>query len=199
MTSLTSAPPAPPAATPTVAGLLSRLGPPGRRCRPGVADPGAAGGGRLGHPAGIPDAQGRRLEIHAFGAAARRLVRAPRGGRGRRVSPAAIDRSSIDASIARMVFVNGFFAPHLSTLTGLPAGVTVTNLASALAGGGVGLEPFFSPGPANMATPSMRSTPPWPRTARSFASRPARSSRGSSSCSSIPTAMEHRSCPTRGR
>ena len=55
---------------------------PGRRCRPGVADPGAAGGGRLGHPAGIPDAQGRRLEIHAFGAAAGRPVRAPRGGRG---------------------------------------------------------------------------------------------------------------------
>ena len=46
-----------------------------------------------------------------------------------------------------MTFVNGFFAPHLSSLTGLPAGVTVTNLASALAGGGVGLEPFFSPAP----------------------------------------------------
>ncbi len=71
----------------------------------------------------------------------------PEAAAGRRVSPAAIDRSSIDASIARMTFVNGFFAPHLSSLTGLPAGVTVTNLASALAGGGAGLEAFFSPAP----------------------------------------------------
>ena len=97
---------------------------------------------------------------------------APRPAAGRRVSPAAIDRSSIDASIARMVFVNGFFAPHLSSL-------------DRPAGRGDGDEPGLGPRrrgrrprsrssrprPASMATLSTRSTPPWPRTALSFASR----------------------------
>jgi Fe-S cluster assembly protein SufD len=43
-----------------------------------------------------------------------------------------------------LVFINGFFAPELSSITELPEGVTVTNLASVLAEGGAGLEPFFS-------------------------------------------------------
>ena len=42
------------------------------------------------------------------------------------------------------MFVNGHFAPDLSSLTDLQEGVTVTNLASALARGATGLEPFFS-------------------------------------------------------
>ena len=97
----------------------------------------------------------------------------PEAAAGRQVSPAEIDRSSIDASIARMTFVNGFFAPHLSALTGLPRR-------------GDGDEPDVDPRrrgcrprsrsspprPADMATPSTRSTPPWPRTAPSFASQP---------------------------
>ena len=64
---------------------------------------------------------------------------------GPQISPAEISRSSVDTAIARLVFVNGFVAPHLSSLAGLPPGVTVTNLASVLAGGGVGLKPLFSP------------------------------------------------------
>jgi Fe-S cluster assembly protein SufD len=46
---------------------------------------------------------------------------------------------------ARLVFVNGRFAPELSRVDGLPAGATVTNLASVLAQGGERLEPIFSP------------------------------------------------------
>ena len=65
-------------------------------------------------------------------------------GAGRRVSPDTIDALSIDATSTRLVFVNGRFAPALSLLTELPEGVTVTNLASVLAEGGAGLEPFFS-------------------------------------------------------
>jgi len=65
-------------------------------------------------------------------------------GAGRRVSPDTIDALSIDATSTRLVFVNGLFAPELSLLTELPEGVTVTNLASVLAEGGAGLEPFFS-------------------------------------------------------
>jgi Fe-S cluster assembly protein SufD len=67
-----------------------------------------------------------------------------RAGAGRRVSPDTIDALSIDATSTRLVFVNGLFAPELSLLTELPEGVTVTNLASVLAEGGAGLEPFFS-------------------------------------------------------
>jgi Fe-S cluster assembly protein SufD len=65
-------------------------------------------------------------------------------GAAHRVSPDTIDALSIDATSTRLVFVNGLFAPELSLLTELPEGVTVTNLASVLAEGGAGLEPFFS-------------------------------------------------------
>lgn len=63
---------------------------------------------------------------------------------GHRVSSTMIDALSIDVASTRLVFVNGLFAPALSLLTELPEGVTVTNLASVLAEGGAGLEPFFS-------------------------------------------------------
>ncbi len=45
---------------------------------------------------------------------------------------------------ARLVFVNGRFAPELSRVEGLPTGAMVTNLASVLAEGGERLEPIFS-------------------------------------------------------
>ena len=63
---------------------------------------------------------------------------------GRRVSSSTVEALTIDATSIRLVFINGFFAPELSSMTEVPDGVTVTNLASVLAEGGAGLEPFFS-------------------------------------------------------
>ena len=45
---------------------------------------------------------------------------------------------------ARLVFVNGLFAPQLSRVDELPSGARVTNLASVLAAGDERLEPLFS-------------------------------------------------------
>ena len=45
---------------------------------------------------------------------------------------------------ARLVFVNGLFAPELSRVEELPSGARVTNLASVLAEGDERLEPIFS-------------------------------------------------------
>jgi Fe-S cluster assembly protein SufD len=39
---------------------------------------------------------------------------------------------SIDGAAARLVFVNGYFSPRLSSLAGLPEGVTATNLQDAM-------------------------------------------------------------------
>jgi Fe-S cluster assembly protein SufD len=63
---------------------------------------------------------------------------------GRRVSSSTVEALTIDATSIRLVFINGFFAPELSSMTEVPDGVTVTNLASVLAEEGAGLEPFFS-------------------------------------------------------
>ena len=65
-------------------------------------------------------------------------------GVGHQVSSAMIDASVADMGGTRLVFVNGYFASELSLLTELPGGVTVTNLASALADKAERLEPFFS-------------------------------------------------------
>ena len=65
-------------------------------------------------------------------------------GVGHRVSSAMICASVADLGGTRLVFVNGYFASELSLFTELPGGVTVTNLASALADKAECLEPFFS-------------------------------------------------------
>jgi Fe-S cluster assembly protein SufD len=65
-------------------------------------------------------------------------------GADHRISSSTIEALTIDAESTRLVFINGFFAPELSSMTEVPDGVTVTNLASVLAEGGAGLEPFFS-------------------------------------------------------
>jgi Fe-S cluster assembly protein SufD len=65
-------------------------------------------------------------------------------GTGHRFSSAAIDALTFDSQCTRLVFVNGHFVPALSTLTTLPEGVEVTNLASALVERDAGLERFFS-------------------------------------------------------
>jgi Fe-S cluster assembly protein SufD len=65
-------------------------------------------------------------------------------GADHRISSSTVEALTIDAESTRLVFINGFFAPELSSMTEVPDGVTVTNLASVLAEGGAGLEPFFS-------------------------------------------------------
>jgi Fe-S cluster assembly protein SufD len=65
-------------------------------------------------------------------------------GTGHRFSSASIDSLTFDAQCTRLVFVNGLFDPALSSLTTLPEGVQVTNLASALVERDAGVEQFFS-------------------------------------------------------
>ncbi len=50
-----------------------------------------------------------------------------------------------------MTFLNGRFAPERSTTANLPAGVTVTSLASEIGGGALGLDEFFSPASGEFA------------------------------------------------
>ena len=145
MTPLASAPPAPPATTPTVAGLLSRFGLPGGRPGPAWLRQARRAAAEWATGRGFPTRKDEDWRYTPLGPLLGVPFERPDAAAGRQVSLAEIERSSINGSIARITFVNGFFAPHLSSLTGLPAGVTVTNLASALAAGGSDLEAFFSP------------------------------------------------------
>jgi len=63
---------------------------------------------------------------------------------GPRVTSATREALTVDPSNEQVVFVNGFFAPHLSSLRAREGGVTVTSLASALDRGAAGLESAFS-------------------------------------------------------
>jgi Fe-S cluster assembly protein SufD len=135
VTSLASALPAVPAATPTVPRLLSRFGPPAGPPVPAWLSQARRAAVEWAIGRGFPTRKDEDWRYTPLGPLLGVPFERPEAAAGRRVSPLAIDRSSIDASIARMTFVNGFFAPHLSSLAGLPAGVTVTNVASALAAG----------------------------------------------------------------
>ena len=68
----------------------------------------------------------------------------PGAGSRDRVLLDAIDALGIDLGGARLVFVNGHFAPETSRLTALPPGVVVTNLASVIAQGGGALRSLWS-------------------------------------------------------
>jgi len=61
-----------------------------------------------------------------------------------RLSSGAIDQLAGDLGGTRLVFVNGYFAPGLSSLKSLPKGVKVRSLASVLAEDGDSLEPLLS-------------------------------------------------------
>lgn len=61
-----------------------------------------------------------------------------------RISTVVVKGLAIEAAGIRLVFVNGLFAPELSSMTELPEGCTVTNLASVLTKGGAGLEHLFA-------------------------------------------------------
>ena len=65
-------------------------------------------------------------------------------GVGHRLSSSTIDELAADLGGTRLIFVNGHFAPELSSLTRLPEGATVTNLASVLAEDSKLLEPLLS-------------------------------------------------------
>ncbi len=147
MTSLTSSPPAAPPTTPTVARLLSDLALPPGGSAPDWLTQSRQAAAEWATRRGFPTRKDEDWRYTPLAALLDISFERSDAAAGRRISPADIDRSSIDAPIARLTFVNGFFASHLSSLAGLPTGVTVTNLASALAGGGVGLEAFFSPAP----------------------------------------------------
>jgi Fe-S cluster assembly protein SufD len=63
----------------------------------------------------------------------------------RRLSSGAVDQFAGDLGGTRLVFVNGYFAPALSTQKKLPTtGAKVTNLASVLVAEGALLEPFLA-------------------------------------------------------
>lgn len=68
-------------------------------------------------------------------------------GASRRLSSGAIDQLACDLGGPRLVFVNGYFghfAPERSRLNGLPPGIRITNLASALLEDGRTIEPLLS-------------------------------------------------------
>lgn len=65
-------------------------------------------------------------------------------GVGHGLSSSTIDALAADLGGTRLVFVNGHFASELSSLAELPEGATVTNLASLLAEGAEGVEPFLA-------------------------------------------------------
>ena len=130
--------------TPTVAELLSRLGFP-------PSGPGPVWLAQARHAShewatarGFPTLKDEDWKYTRLGPLLEVPFERVGDGTGRPVSPEVIDALTIDAASTRLVFVNGYFAPELSSLTDLPDGVTVTNLASVLAEGGAGLEPFFS-------------------------------------------------------
>jgi len=65
-------------------------------------------------------------------------------GVSHQVALATLEAVTVNPLSTRVVFVNGYFAPNLSSLHGLKKGVTVTSLATVLAQGAVGLERVFS-------------------------------------------------------
>ena len=65
-------------------------------------------------------------------------------GTGHGLTSSTIDALAADLGGARLVFVNGHFAPELSSVAELPEGATVTNLASMLGHEAERVEPLLS-------------------------------------------------------
>ena len=145
MTSLTSAAPAAPSPTPTAARLPAHLATPPDDGAPQWLTLARRTAGEWGTRRGFPTRRDEDWRYTPLGPLLKASFAPGEPATARRVLPASIEKSTVDGSMARVVFVNGFLAPHLSSLTGLPTGVTVTNLATALSGGSVDLEPHFWP------------------------------------------------------
>ena len=132
------------AATATVAELFSRLGFPPSGPGPSWLMQARQASVKWATTRGFPTLKDEDWKYTRLGPLLEVPFERDEVGAGYRVSPATVDALTIDVEYTRLVFVNGLFAPELSSLTELPEGVTVTNLASVLAEGGAGLEPFFS-------------------------------------------------------
>jgi Fe-S cluster assembly protein SufD len=131
------------AATATVAELFSRLGFPPSGPGPSWLTPARQASVEWATTRGFPTLKDEDWKYTRLGPLLDVPFERAEAGAGYRVSPATVDALTIDVDYTRLVFVKGLFAPELSSLTELPEGVTVTNLASVLAKGGAGLEPFF--------------------------------------------------------
>lgn len=71
-------------------------------------------------------------------------VRFRRAAAGPRAAGAELARWFVPEACARLVFVDGAFAPELSASAELPAGVLVADLASALGSHGAAVEPYLA-------------------------------------------------------
>lgn len=144
MTTVTSTPTAPVPASPSITDLFPWL-----RIPPSDSGPAWLSSARLASvewatARGFPTPKDEDWKYTRLGPLLEvPFERAPAGANNR-VLPATVNALSFDAESTRLVFVNGLFAPELSSLTTLPEGATVTNLASVLAERGASLEPFFS-------------------------------------------------------
>ena len=131
-------------AIPTVAELLSRLGLPPSGRGPAWLTQARHRSAEWAIMRGFPTIKDEDWKYTRLGPLLDVPFERAEAGAGHRISPATVEALTIDAESTRLVFINGFFAPELSSMTEVLDGVTVTNLASVLAEGGTGLEPFFS-------------------------------------------------------
>jgi Fe-S cluster assembly protein SufD len=132
------------ASTATVAELLSRLGFPPSGPGPAWLTQARQASAEWATMRGFPTLKDEDWKYTRLGPLLDVPFERAEARAGRRVSSSTVEALTIDATSIRLVFINGFFAPELSSMTEVPDGVTVTNLASVLAEGGAGLEPFFS-------------------------------------------------------
>ena len=144
MTTVTSTARTVATSTPTVAELLSRLGFPPSGPGPAWLTQARQASVEWATMRGFPTLKDEDWKYTRLGPLLDVPFERAEARAGRRVSSSTVEALAIDATSIRLVFINGFFAPELSSMTEVPDGVTVTNLASVLAEGGAGLEPFFS-------------------------------------------------------
>jgi len=128
----------------TVAELLSRLGLPSSGTGPSWLTQARQQSAEWAMMRGFPTLKDEDWKYTRLGPLLDVPFERAESGAGHRISPATVDPLTIDAASTRLVFINGFFAPELSSITELPEGVTVTNLASVLTEGGALLEPSFA-------------------------------------------------------
>ena len=128
----------------TVAELLSRLGLPPSGPGPAWLTPARHTSLEWATMRGFPTLRDEDWRYTRLGPLLDVPFERAEAGADHRISSSTIEALTIDPESTRLVFINGFFAPELSSITAVPDGVTVTNLASVLAEGGADLEPFFS-------------------------------------------------------
>ena len=144
MTSVASLAPATDTGAPTVAEWLSRLGYPSRRPGPAWLAQARRTSVEWATKRGFPTRKDEDWKYTRLGPLLAVPFRRAEAGVPDPISSATVDGLTIEGGSPRLVFVNGLFAPELSSMTELPEGCTITNLASVLALGGAGLEPFFT-------------------------------------------------------